>query len=208
MSKFIVFNSKKCLQMFFIVILCLIIFCFFYYKSGKNGNNISNKSQEEIIDYILNDVKEYEADVEVLVISNKTENTYKMKQKVNSEENTFEVYFPEEINGLKVSNFDNKLKISNSKIELNKIYENYQPLLNNMMFLNVFINDYKENDSVNYEENEKIVLQTDLKDNINTYIKSKELYIDKKTNKIEKLVIKDNTKKVRVCIKYNYIDIK
>ena len=208
MSKFIVFNSKKCLQMFFIVILCLIIFLIFYYKSGKNGNNISNKSQEEIIDYILNDVKEYEADVEVLVISNKTENTYKMKQKVNLDESTFEVYFPEELKGLKVSNFDNKLKISNSKIKLDKMYENYQIILNNMMFLNVFIKDYKDNDSINYEENGKIVLQTNLKNNINTYIKSKELYIDKKTNKIEKLVIKDNTKKVRVCIKYNYIDIK
>ena len=53
-------------------IFCLIIFLIFYYKIFINGNNISIKNKDKIIEYILNGVSEYEAELEVIVISNKT----------------------------------------------------------------------------------------------------------------------------------------
>lgn len=189
-------------------ILCFIIFLLFYYKTLKSGNNISNKSQEELIDYILNDMKEYKANLEVKVISNKSENLYLIKQEVTQEKSSQEILAPENIKGVKLEISGNSLKILNSELNLEKIYEQYEPIFTNSLFLNVFIKDYKENKSKSYQLNDEIILETELKDTKNTYACYKKLHIDKNSKRITKLIIKDNTKKVRVSIKYNDIEIK
>ncbi len=68
-------KSKKLLLIF--VLICITIFFIFYYIFFILGNNI-NRSQDEIVDNIINKTNEYEANIDVKVISNKNENYYKM----------------------------------------------------------------------------------------------------------------------------------
>ena len=194
-------------MLLFLGCFCLIIFLIFYYKTSKNGNNIINKTQEEIIDYILNDVKSYNANIDVTIYSNKTNITYKMKQEVTEEKSIQEILAPENIKGLKIEQVGNSLRVTNTNLNLEKIYEEYQVVLNNALFLNVFINDYKNNISKIYEEEDEIILEKKIENNPNTYAQYKGLHINKKTKKIMELNIKDNNKKTRINIKYNDIEI-
>lgn len=195
-------------MLLFLGILCLIVFLFFTYKSLKNGNNISNKNEEEIIDYILNDVKSYTANMNVMVYSNKTEKEYEIKQEVLENKSIQEILNPESIKGIKIELEGNRLKISNTQLNLEKIYDEYETVLNNSLFLNVFIEDYKKNTSKSYVSENEIILETKIEENKNTYAKYKELHIDKQNKKINNLIIKDNNKKTRINIKYNDIEIK
>ncbi len=171
-------NLKKI--MFIFVFICMIIFGIFYYNFFYLGNNIISRSQEEIVDNILNDLSYYEADITVKVISNKNENYYNMYQIVDNEYSKCTINSPDSIKGLSIELGDGKLKISNAKLNMEKTYDNYELILNNSLFLNVFINDYKNNESKNYEENDYIVFSSKLNNNHSTYIKYKELYVDKK----------------------------
>ena len=189
-------------------ILCIIVFGFFYYKTLKNGNNISNKNEEEFIDYILNELSSYKANMKVTIYSNKTETEYELIQEVTKEKSVQEVLSPESIKGLKIETEGNILKIANTSLNLEKIYEEYEMILNNSLFLNVFIEDYKKNVSNIYEENNEIILETNIKNSNNTYAQYKELHINKETKAVKALIIKDNNKKIRVSIKYNDIEIK
>ena len=195
-------------MLLFLGVLCLIVFSFFAYKSFKFGNNISNKNEEEIIEYILNDVKTYIADMKVIVYNNKTEVEYEMKQEVVEGKSTQEILSPESIKGVKIELAENRLKVSNTELRLEKIYEEYETILNNALFLNVFIEDYKKNTSKSYVLENEIILETKLENNMNTYAQYKELHIDKKSKKIQELLVKDNSKNIRINIKYNDIEIK
>lgn len=198
-------KSKK--LMFIFVLICITIFFIFYYNFFILGNNISI-SQEEIVDNIINRISEYEANVDVKVISNKNENYYKMYQKVDSEKNSLKVEEPSNISGLEIENIGNKLIVRNTKLNMEKIYEDYNFVLNNSLFLNVFINDYKTNKSKVYEENNELIFEVTLDSNKSTYIKYKELHVDKQTGVPIKLIIKDNIKKTSIIIIYNDIKIK
>lgn len=195
-------------MLLFLGVLCLIVFLIFTYKSFKFGNNISNKTQEEIIDYILNDLKSYTANMNVMVYSNKTEIEYEIKQEVIDGKTTQEILSPENVKGIKIELEGNRLKISNTELKLEKIYEEYDVVLNNALFLNVFIEDYKNNTSKAFEENNEIILETKIEDNTNTYAKYKELHINKQNKEISGLIIRDNNKNTRIDIKYNDIEIK
>ncbi len=98
------------------------------------------------------------------------------------------------------------MKLQNTELKLDKVYENYEPLMNNSLFLNTFIKEYKENESTTYKENDFIVLETKVKNN--TYIKSKKLYVDIQNGVPVKLEIKGNSQKSDICINYNSIEIK
>lgn len=194
--------------MFIFVFICIIIFGIFYYNFFLLGNNIISRSQEEIVDNILNDLSSYEADITVRVISNKNENYYNMYQIVDNEYSKCTINSPDNIKGLSMELGDGKLKITNAKLNMEKTYDNYEVILNNSLFLNVFANDYKNNESKTYEENDYIVFSSKLNNNQSTYIKYKELYVDKKTGFPKELIIKDNTKKTCISIIYNDIKIK
>ncbi len=190
--------------MFIFVFICIIIFGIFYYNFFLLGNNIISRSQEEIVDNILNDLSSYEADITVKVISNKNENYYNMYQIVDNEYSKCTINSPENIKGLSIELGNGKLKISNAKLNMEKTYDNYELILNNSLFLNVFINDYKNNES----KNDYIVFSSKLNNNHSTYIKYKELYVDKQTGIPKELIIKDNTQKTCISIIYNDIKIK
>ena len=195
-------------MLLFLGVLCLIVFCFLTYKTFKFGNNISNKNEEEFIEYFLNDIKSYTANIKVVVYSNKTEKEYEIRQLVEGNKSIQEIINPDNINGMKFELEGNTLKISNTLLNIEKIYEQYENILNNSLFLNVFIKEYKENKSRIYEENNEIILETKIENSINTYAKYKELHINKNDRKITSLIIKDNNQKTRINIKYNDIEIK
>lgn len=198
-------KSKKLLLIF--VLICITIFFVFYYNFFILGNNI-NRSQDEIVDNIINKTNEYEANIDVKVISNKNENYYKMYQIVNDEKSIQIVDGPENIKGLEIENISNKLIIRNTKLNMEKIYDQYEFLLNNSLFLNVFIEDYKKNTSKIYEENDELIFEVKLDSSKSTYIKYKELHVDKILGVPRQLIIKDNTKKTCISIIYNDIKIK
>lgn len=196
------------------IVVFIIIFCIFfgilYYKNFLFGNNISKNRNSNQIEDILKSIENYRAEINVTVNSNKTQNSYVINQEVNGEESKQEVKEGKNIEGVKIELNQDNLKISNTKLSLEKVYENYSNLLNHAMFLNSFVSDYKnqENDSNCFEENGELILEVKLNNNQNTYIKYKKLYVDSKTGKPTKLEIKDNTKNKTICIVYNNIELK
>ncbi len=193
----------------FVIIFCMI-FGILYYKNFLFGNNISKNRSGNQMENVLDDMKSYHAQIKVTVTSNKTQNEYVMEQEVKDDYCMQEVKQAEAIEGVKIELNQNNLKISNTKLNLEKVYENYSNLLNHAMFLNSFVEDYRneENTSNCFEENGAWIFEVNLNKNQNTYIKHKKLYVDYKTKKPTKLEIKDNTKKETICIVYNNIEFK
>lgn len=169
------------------------------------GNNISDKTLEEIENYILN-ISSYDAEIEVSVESNKNTNKYILKQKYSSPNiASQEVIEPKNIEGMTIKYDGTNLQISNSKLNLNTIYENYEYIADNVLWLSDFIENYKNNNGTITEENGVIIMET--KCNENKYSAYEKLYIDRNANKITKLVIEDENKKSKIYITYNKIEI-
>ena len=203
---------KKQKFLIIFVFICSIVFCILYYNFLKSGNNI-NRSQEQIVEDILKEFNNYEANIEVTVKSNKNENKYEMKQVVKDKYSKQEILNPDNIKDLTIELEENKLKILNSKLNMEKIYENYECILNNSLFLNTFSSELAVanedfSDEEIYEEDEKIVIEIKLPNNSNTYIKYKYLYLDAKSYEPQKLVIKDITQNPYISIIYKDIEIK
>ena len=190
-----------------ILIICITILIKNSYKSIKFGKNIINQSADKIKENILN-IETYEANVKITITSNKNTNTYEAIQKYYKENNLYkqEIISPENIAGV-VFEFDGtNLQIKNTKLNLSKIYENYNYIGSNELSLNAFIEDYKSNDSNNYENDEEVILETAVKNN-NKYRAIKRLYISKKTNLPIKMEIEDNAQNTLVYILYNEMEI-
>ncbi len=203
--------KNKKLFIFSIIIICLILITFLIknnYNFSKKGNNMSNKSADEIKEYILN-IESYKAIAEVTIKSNKNENTYKLEQKYNRKDNVYkqEVLEPENIKGVQFIYDGTNLKVENTKMNLNQIYTNYNYIESNELGLASFIEDYKQSNEAKYiEKNGKVILETDVK-KANKYVANKKLYIDKEKGEIEKLEINDITQNTRIYILYNKIEI-
>lgn len=198
-------KSKK--KVFIFVLICIIIFSIFYYIFCILGNN-KNRNQNEIVDNILKKLENYEANVTVSVMTNKNKTIYNMKQIYNKNESKTIINSPENIKGMVIENTNNTLKITNPIINMEKVYEDYDFILNNDLFLNVFINDYKNNSSEIHEQDNELILSIKLNNKTSTYIKYKELYLNKETKLPLKLEMKDDSQKTKICIIYNDIKIK
>ena len=192
-----------------IAILLVIISIIFSKKSYETiniGNNNLNKTLEEVEDYILN-IKEYTATIEVTVNSNKNSNKYLIKQNHKEKNDEQEVLEPDTIKGVKLIYKDSSLIVENSNLNLEKIYNNYPYIESNILWLNSFIEEYRNSEQRNKtEKNEEIVMQKKRKND--KKIATEELILDKKTLKPTKLSIMDNSKNVIVYILYNEIEIK
>ena len=171
------------------------------------GNNIINQSADKIKENILN-IESYEAKVQITITSNKNTNTYKATQKYYKESNLYkqEIISPENLAGTTFEYNGTNLQIKNTKLNLSKIYENYNCIGSNELSLNAFIEDYNNNDSIDLENDEEIILETVVKNN-NKYRKIKRLYISKNTKLPTKMEIKDNAQNTLVYILYNEIEI-
>ena len=190
------------------IIFIIIIFLLkFNYKKINFGNNESNKSANEIKEYILN-INSYTAEIEVTINSNKNTNKYILKQEYiygSIEKQT--VLKPENIEGTQISYKDGNVEISNSKLNLSKIYNNYPYLSDNVLCLNSFIDNCKQNpENVSlYEETEYIVMELNL--NTNKYMTNRKLYLEKGTGKPKKMIVQDDNKKDIIYILYNEIEL-
>lgn len=198
-------NKKKFIIILSIIFFILIIFIFCYFYMVKNLKTGNNKNSQEIVDSILN-LKTYDAIIEVTVKSDKTENRYVIKQKYKDENENFqEVLEPENIKGVKITKINGSLKMENTRLNLISVFENYSYLSENDLDLSSFIKDYKENiSSKNKEDEEKIIMETYNKNDSNI---KKELYINKKTGKPEKIEINNTNKKIAVYILYREINL-
>ena len=191
----------------FILIIILIFFIKNNYKNLKIGNNIINQSAEKIKENILN-IESYKANIKITITSNKNTNTYEATQKYYKENNLYkqEIVSPESIAGVTFEFDGSNLQIKNTKLNLNKIYENYKYIGSNELSLNAFIEEYKSNDSNNYENDEEVILETLVRNN-NKYRSIKRLYISKETKLPIKMEIEDNAQNTLVYILYNEIQI-
>lgn len=149
----------------------------------KSGNNTINKSEEDIVDYILN-INSYKAKLEIEVETNKNKNKYVVTQ--NLEKNNIsrqEVLEPSNIAGVITEYDGTNLKIINNQLDLSTTFENYSYIVENKLWLNSFIEDYKKynNSKVTSKENEIILEVKD--EEGNKYNIYKKLYIDKQTRK-------------------------
>lgn len=131
-------KSKKVI--IFIIVLAIIAFIVFFfvknnYKKINIGNNITNKSIEQIEEYILN-ISSYKARIEVEVISNKNESKYVLMQKyVSPNISKQEVIEPSNIKGIETIYDGTSLTINNSSLGLSSIYENYQYMTHNCLWI-------------------------------------------------------------------------
>lgn len=196
-------KNKKIIYICFSVLICLIIILFFYYKTQKSGNNIS-KSISDLKEYILN-ISSYEAKITVEVNSNKNTNKYIIKQWYKSP-NIFkqEVEAPENIKGLKVVFDGTNLKLENTRLNLSKVYENYNAITNSILCLNSFIEECKDKEIKEVEEENKVTLEIETE---NRYSRFKSLTIDRNTGLPTEMRIMDENKKTLVYILYNEITI-
>ena len=123
-----------------VIIFIMIFFIKNNYKFSKKGNNISNKSADEIEKYILN-IESYRAIVQVTIKSNKNENIYKLKQQYIKNGNIYkqEAIEPQNISGVSFLYDNGELKIENTKLSLSKIYKNYKYIESNELSLSSFI---------------------------------------------------------------------
>ena len=199
--------KKKYWLILLIIIIIGIIAFIFYKNSFKNLKIGNNKNSQEIVDYILN-TSSYEAQVTVNVTSNKNSNKYILKQTYqNPNKSTQEVIEPSNIEGVKIENDGEKIKIENSRLNLSTILENYNYLGDNSLDLHSFIEDYKKDDKATSEETEKEIIMKARNHIENIYIQNKTLYIDKQTQKPIKMEIKDNKQNTTIYILYNEVKL-
>lgn len=179
-------------------IIALGLFIFFSNRETKNFKIGNNTNSQDIVDYILN-INSYEAIIEVDVKSNKNENKYKLKQiYYGNDNNSQEVLEPSNIAGVKLIKEGNNLKLENSNLNLTNILQNYEYISDNVLDLNSFIENYKNNGNSKWEEKDnKIVMKTS----------NRTLYINRENGLPEKMEIHDNGKKTAVYILYNEVNV-
>ena len=190
-----------------LIVIFILIFSIFYYKKSFTGNNIIKLSKQDVVERILSNNFEYKAKVNAKIYSNKNENNYEMIQEETKGRSYLEVTSKSDISGLVIEDLSNKLIVKNTKLNLEKIYENYTPVISNSLFLNSFAEEYNNSNSKEQiEEKENIILKFELNKSTK-YIKYKELYIDKKTGLPQKLIVKTSDKQIIACIEYINIEI-
>ena len=152
-------------------------------------------------------MKSYSANVEVIVETNKNKTKYVVKQFSNGKISKQEVVEPSNIAGVMTEYDGTNLKITNNKLNLSKTYENFEYILDNRLWLDSFISEYKNNDNSKntINENDEIVLE--VKSEKNKYNVYKKLIISKKDAKPIKLSIQDINQNMLVYILYKEIDI-
>ena len=207
------FKSKQKIIIITIIAIAIVIFVSIFfkinYKKINTGNNILNKTLDEVQEYICN-INSYEATMEVTINSNKNTNKYKIKQTHDENEDIQEILEPENVKGIKFIYKNNTLQIINTNLNLTKIYNNYPYIESNNLWLNDFLEEYKQADNENKEateNDEEVVLKLEVQ-NEDSNIKYKELYLDKKTGNPIKLLIQDNNKNTVIYILYSEITIK
>lgn len=144
----------------------------------------------------------------VEIETNKNKSKYVISQSLEANNvSRQEVLEPSNIAGVITEYDGNNLKIINNKLNLSTAFENYAYVLENKLWLNSFIEDYKKysNASVKSKDDE-IILEVKDEDG-NKYNTYKKLYIDRNTKKPTKMIVQDINQKTLVYILYTEIEI-
>ena len=190
-----------------IVTILIIIFILIFliqtaYKTIRTGNNIS-KSNNDLIDNILN-ISSYEAKIEVIINSNKTTNKYELEQHYVAPNYSKQIVrSPKNIENLEIIYDAKNLEIKNTNLGLSKIYENYNYLNDNVLWLNYFSNNCNNNGYAIDELDNEIIINT----NFEQYDLKGKLYINKKTNLPGKMELLDNSNQSKIYIEYKEIKL-
>lgn len=198
-------NKKIIFILLISIVIFTTIFLILYYKNTKVGNTIINKSEEEIIKSIL-EMKSYKANLDITIETNKNKTKYKVSQTLENGKVRQEVLEPENIAGVITEYDGTNLKIINNKLNLETTFQNYQYIVENRLWLDSFIHEYKTipNTKTSSNDNE-IILEVKREDEpYNIY---KKLYIDKKTGNVSKMIVQDINQKTLVYILYTEIKI-
>lgn len=204
------FNNNKIKKILLILIIAIVIFFIFFSKKNYKNLKLGNNSIEEIEEYILN-ISSYEAKIEATINSNKNTNKYVIMQTYEKNKQTKQVVLePSNIEGLEIEYNGQNLILKNTRLNLEKVYENYEYLIDNYMTLESFISDYtelkKNNKTKIYEEENNVIMVVEEK--VNKHICKKTLYIDKNTAKPSQLLVQDINGENIVYILYNEIETK
>ncbi len=188
------------------LLVIIIFFCFYYYNLRKNGNNIIIKDVNQAESYILN-IREYKAIAEITIYSNKNSNIYNIEQTA-CEDYKYQKGLDGEIEGITIENRQNKVTIKNNKLNLTKIYNDYNYMTDNILFLDTFVKEWEETDKKEVTEEDNFYkFNIKVKNQRNKYVQYKTLWLDKQTNKPAKLEIEDINKNRTIYILYKEIEI-
>lgn len=202
-------TRKKSYVLFIAILLVIALAIIFTLKNQKINNktikNGNNKSTKEIENYLLN-IKGYKANLDVKIISNKNENNYKIFQEVNENEEYEKINEPKNIEGMEIIYKNNTLTIKNTNLNVEKIYNSYENLSNNNLFLTDFLKTYKneKQNKKTYEKDECIYF---VLNGNNIYEKEKILTINKENLTPISLEIFDTNKKRKIYIYYSNIEM-
>lgn len=200
-------KNKKVFILIAILLLIIIVVSIFLVNRSKTQKIGKNSSSQEIVDYILN-ISSYDATINVEIKSNKNSNKYILKQQyIKDEISTQEVIEPSNIQGIKIVKSENSLKLENTNLNLSTVLENYNYIGDNVLDLNCFIEDYKNNGESNFEEKNNEIIMKTTTNNDNKYTKNKTLYIDRNTGNPIKMEISDINKNIVIYILYNEVKI-
>ena len=194
-------NGKNILIVVLIIFLS-IFFIQIVYKFVRSGNNI-NKSTDDLIEYILN-ISSYEAKIEATINSNKTTNKYILEQYYKAPNYSKQIVKePTNIENLEIIYNGMNLEIKNTNLGLSKIYENYNYINDNLLWLNFFIENCKSKGySVEVLEDEVII-----NSNIEKYNYKGKLYLNTKTLLPNKIEIIDKNNQNKIYIEYKEIKL-
>ena len=192
---------------FIIIIIFALLICNFFIKSNyKTKENGNNKSIQEIEQYILN-VTSYKAKIKVTVCSNKNTNYYEFEQEVRSQSYTKQLALsPESLAGMEIIYENGIITVQNTKYNLSQIYENYQYISSNSLYLTSFIDGYRNSTSKEITEVDGKI-QMSYTPKLNKYNNKQILYINKSSLEPQNLQVFDINNELRVDIIYNEIEL-
>ena len=190
-----------CVIFFFLI----LFFCLF--KKIFIGNNKVIENIDELDKYIMK-IEDYKLLADVSVFSNKNMNTYKLSQFHHGFETVCEISDHENSEGLIITNNENKVTVKNTSLSLEKVFELYSETTENSVGLDAFIIDYKADEKKEFlDENGYYIVRVKVKNSLNKYSKSKEMYFNKEKNCIDKIIVKDINNNDQIIIKYNTLEI-
>jgi len=167
-------------------------------------------SIEEMETY-LQGISSYQAVIEVTVRSNKNTNTYTLKQEYEKQKEEKiekqEVVLPENLKGVQIIKTKEKLEVKNTTLNLSKIYEKYEEITKNDLWLTDFLQEYQETNNRSKKEEENLMI-FEITNEDKPYSTRKTLYVSKETKKPQKLVIDSMNQKEKVYILYKEIEIR
>ena len=192
---------------FIIIIIFALLICNFFIKSNyKTKESGNNKSIQEIEQYFLN-VSSYRAKIKLTVCSNKNTNFYEFEQEVRGASYTRQLALsPNSLAGMEIIYENGIITLKNTKYNLSQVYENYQYVTTNSLFLTSFMKGYRNAEEKEIKEKDGKI-QMYYMSEINKYNNKQILYIDKANLEPKNLQVYDINNELKVDIKYNEIEL-